>query len=326
VAPTPKSRRKITPTFGQKVKKTITNLGKKETYVNAGKKIATGALIATLSGAPSAYVGYRAYKAAKPFEINSNINRASGNHLTDIPSLRERVTELNDQAEREHVQQISKNNDRETPRKLYYYDEAKGKIVVIETTASKALDFQKKQDANFSRQEKAIEKRVNQLNSTAKPSEIYFWNGEKIDILNLDVVKLSNLHKKLYEDEKKELNDIFSDLAKDLRNNDEFSTKVVKKMKVLSEQSRLDYLASLSVEQLIQEIGSNKKVINRLSRIIKSMEKNNPSVLNFIKKETQLYSGIAAGGAAIASEIALLLLWAKIRAFSNRKKRPARRK
>lgn len=300
------------------------------TAKKVGKKVAMGALIGTLAAAPSYYVGKKVYSATKPSIVNQNIVLAKGNYLSEIKSVGQRITELNTNAKKEYSQKLLRSKNKEIKRKLYFYDEKQNKIVALEMDVKKATEIEKKQNANFERLDKIIEKKVTELNKNAKPEEVYFWNGDKISKLDLGVAKLRYIYDKLYSSEKVQLDNIYADIVKELKTSDKFSEEVALKMKELNDTARINYLSSLSVEEFAARFGNNPKVIKGLNEVIKSLEiynedSKNPrqsrEVLNFVQKESKLFGNIAGVGAGAVSGIFLLSLWSKIKAYSRKKKK-----
>ena len=311
MAPKPKPKS----TFKQKIKQ-------------VSKKAAAGALILAATGAPSAIVGYKVYKSPglRSFEINRSVDMAHGTNLTAIKNVGESLSELNKRAEKEYAIASLKNKG-QIARKLYYYDEKKGKIVVTEMDFEKARKIQINQERNYDRLDKLIDKKVTELNDNAGVSEIFYWNGKEITKVNLDLLKLNKLNKLLYSDEKKELDSITKDLLSKLKNNDAYLTKVARKMRVINDKTRLDYLASLSLNDFVKEIGDNPRLISRLSKVVKSLEtynenprdpRNSREEINFIKQETELFTRIPGVAVAGLTEIALLGLWFKIKAATRK--------
>ena len=98
-------------------------------------------------------------------------------------------------------------------------------------------------------------------------------------------------------------------------------------MRVINDKTRLDYLASLSLNDFVKEIGDNPRLISRLSKVVKSLETYNenpkdPRIsrekINFIKKETELFTRIPGVAVAGLTELTLLGLWFKIKAATRK--------
>ncbi len=296
------------------------------------QKVATGALIGATAVASTAYFGKKLNTAIRPITVNMALDYAHGNNLSEIKSVGQRITELNRLAE---AKSLKLHLDK---RKLYYYDEKNSKIASVIIDKVKAKEIEAKQAKNFERLDRLIEKKVTSLNHSAKPTEIYFWDGNKISKIDLDVAVLGKLYKKLYTPEREELDRIYSELVKELRTNDKFSTEVVQKMKKeLSDTTRAEYLATLSVEEFVQRFGGNPKLINRLSNVLKSLEqyKENPDpkkwvdsreVLLFVQQDVKTQDMAIYGALGVINATALALLYSKAKLLLMRKGKRKSRK
>ncbi len=294
-----------------------------------GKKVATAALIGTIATTPY-FVGKAAKSAVRSHSINRNLVLAKGNYLTEIKSVSERIGELNAKARREYSQKLQKSKNKDIKRKLHYLDEKQNKIIVVEMDAKKAMEIEKKQIANSKRIDGVVEKKVTELNKKARPEEVFFWNGKEITKINLGVAKLRNVYDKLYASEKAMLDSIYKEIIKDVKTNDKFSGEVAIKMGELNDTARVNYLASLSVEEFATRFGNNPKIIRGLNEVIKSLEiykedpknpRNSREVLKFVQRESGIDGTINAVGAGSVTAIGLLSLWGQIKAYSRRKKK-----
>ena len=167
-------------------------------------------------------------------------------------------------------------------------DEKQNKIVYVEMDAKRANIILNKQKANYGRLEEVIRRKVIELNKTAGPGEVFFWNGEKISNQKFNNVELRYVYKNLRPSEKAQLDKIYADLVKNLRTNNKFTLEVSKAMQEVSDSAKLRFLSRLTVDEFVTRFGNNPEIVNGLNRLTKSIETHNPNILPYVEKVLNL--------------------------------------
>lgn len=298
---------------------------------NVGKKLATAALVGSVAATSSYFVGKKVSSGVKPFSVNNHLRIAKKKtYFAEIKPVSEKIKALNAEARNAHANRIKLSENQNIKRRLYYLDEKQCKIVAVEMDAKKAMEIEQKQKANAKRIDEVVENRLKKLNKTARPEKVHYWNGRGIFEADLNVAKLKYISSNLLSYEKAQLDSIYTDVLKELKTNKRYSKDVSTRMGELNDTARVNYLASLSVEEFITRFGDNVNIRNRLSEVIKSLgaykeDPNRPgnlrgNVLDLVRVDAQFFDGILGLGAGAATGATLLSLWSKVKSYSKRKK------
>ena len=146
----------------------------------------------------------------EPHFTQKHLSNAQHHTIPEVKSVSKRLTELNAR-ENSRLKTFGNKNNK---KKVYFLDEKQNKIVYVEMDAKRANIILNKQKANYGRLEEVIRRKVIELNKTAGPGEVFFWNGEKISNQKFDNVELRYVYKNLRPSEKAQLDKIYADLVK----------------------------------------------------------------------------------------------------------------
>lgn len=244
------------------------------------KKGASAALFIGALATSAAPIDKTVRSVTEPHFTQKHLSNAQHHTIPEVKSVSKRLTELNAR-ENSRLKTFGNKNNK---KKVYFLDEKQNKIVYVEMDAKRANIILNKQKANYGRLEEVIRRKVIELNKTAGPGEVFFWNGEKISNQKFNNVELRYVYKNLRPSEKAQLDKIYADLVKNLRTNNKFTLEVSKAMQEVSDSAKLRFLSRLTVDEFVTRFGNNPEIVNGLNRLTKSIETHNPNILPYVEK------------------------------------------
>lgn len=273
------------------------------------------AAIIGLSATIAAGVGYKAAnsKPIRSFNYNRNINSAH-RMLDSVKTVGEQLSDLN----------RSKANREKGI--IYAFDGVRIRKVVVDP--KKIETILTNQIKNYKLMESRLEIKVNELNKSGKAGEIYYWNGEKISKISLDLVKLNNIAGHLSAESVLQINSLIDEIVKsrvenkDANIKNEFYTKVVNRMKKADAESFRKYFLTLPYEAFVEEIRSNNpKHLQEMEKIVKRI---NPKVLNYVEKESKIDASVAGSSVVLFKWLLFSTMYKAIKRPNNSKPKKKR--